>query len=49
MFVSEMLAVPTEALTTVGLVLAEALALYVVYGALDAALAPKLLAAIEGN
>ena len=41
--------VPVDALTTVGLVLAEALALYVLYGALSGAFAPKLLAAIGGE
>jgi len=46
---TESLAVPVDALTTVGIVLLEALALYVLYGALDAALAPKLLAVIGGE
>jgi len=42
-------AVPVDALTTVGLVLVEALALYVLYGALSSAFAPKLLAAVGGE
>ena len=43
------LAVPADALTTVGIVFAEAIALYAVYGAMDAALGPRLLAAVGGE
>ena len=43
------LAVPADALTTVALVLAEAIALYVLYGALTAAIGRKLLVAVGGE
>ncbi len=48
MFGTELL-LPVGALSTVGTVFAEAIALYVLYGALDAAFAPKLLATIGGR
>ncbi len=38
--------VPLEAVRTVGLVLVEAILLYVVYGALTSALQPRLTAAL---
>ena len=43
------LGVPADALTTVGIVFAEAILLYALYGGLDALLAPKLLAAVGGD
>jgi hypothetical protein len=43
------LAVPVDALRTVGLVFAEAIVLYVLYGALSSAVAPRLLAAAGGE
>ncbi|WP_435115757.1 DUF7512 family protein [Halolamina sp. C58] len=43
------LAVPVDALRTVGLVFAESIALYALYGVLSTALAPRLLAAVGGE
>lgn len=45
----ESIALPVHAAKTVGIVLAEAGALYVGYGALVAAVGPKMQATLEGE